>query len=320
MIQGEVYLYCRAELAGEQAGSAEVPQQSRPVGQQASRSVYEGSGQVPQTDKPQQAQHAQQPQELQHSQHAEEALDGYESQSDKESNCLSQSEADTVYESACESAEAESDAQSYFMDLPLQSHSVPAALSMAHNIKAEAHSLSKGRATPSPPCRISPVSSQDEGTQEVQHAQQEDGGATAETPADLQLRVDSANAKAFGGTVIEEQANGSGSSDDHYCSALDAGQALLSNGQGAEHKQEAAQQAPAVATTEHSKHSCLSGLIPSFRKMKRKSRASAESATFIPAAAVATAADEAAAAGATLPDSSPQRRRRILHASASQQD
>ena len=189
----------------------------------------------------------------------EEAFNSCESQSEGESNSESQSEPDTEYKSTHESVEAESDVWSYCMDLPLQSHSVPAAMSMSLNIKAEAQSFSIGWTIPSPSCSISPVSSQDEGIQEVQRTQQEDEGATAETPADLQLRVDSANAKAIEGAVMEGHANGIGSNNKHYCSGLDAGQALLSNReQGTERKQETAQQAPAVATAEHSKQSCLS--------------------------------------------------------------
>ena len=79
----------------------------------------------------------------------------------------------------------------------------------------------------------------------------------------------------------------------------------MSNGPTAKCKQVAAQQAPAVAAAEHSKQSCLSGLIPSFRKMKRKNRASAESAAFSLLAAVTTAAGEVAAAEASPPDSKP---------------
>lgn len=121
----------------------------------------------------------------------------------------------------------------------------------------------------------------------------------------MQLRTDSTNAKASGEEVIVEQTSGTGSSDEQCCSYSDSDQALLSNRQGAERKQEAAQRVPAVATAEHSKQSCLSGLVSTIKKMKRKSSASAESAALSSAAVVTTAAGEVAAAGASPPDSKP---------------
>ena len=288
-----------AEPAGEQAGSLQVPQQGGSMIQE---------------------------------------LKGYESESEDESTYESESGTGTEYQSACESVEAESiDAESVEADfveaesveaesceaesveaesveaeseakssvgdedIPIKSKSAPAAISVALNIEAEAQGNSTGQASPSPPCTILSVSSQDEGTQETQCAQQED--ATGEAPADLHLKLDSA--KAIGGGVIVEQANGIGSSNELYISGLDSGEALWSKVQSAERKQQAAQQAPAVATTGHSKQSCLSGLIPSFRKMKRQSRPSAESAAFGPAAAVATTAGETAAIGPNSPDSNP---------------
>ena len=57
-----------------------------------------------------------------------------------------------------------------------------------------------------------------------------------------------------------------------------------------------------MATSGHVQHSCLSGLIPSF--IRSKKRSSAESASVGPKVAVATAAGQAAAAPAAgLPDS-----------------
>ena len=200
-----------------------------------------------------------------------------EIQSEDECEPKSSSKAESNFEPECAAdngSEAESDAVDDHL-APL-SHSAPAAsapaaASFAFKLKAEAQSFHTGQALPSSQHSTSPVSSQDQSARQVQHAQQEEEDAAG-----------------VGGTC---------SNSKQHIGGFDL-TVSVSHGQGAEHKQEASQQASAVGTAEHSKHSCLSGLTPSFRKMKRKSRASAESATFRPAAALATAADETAAAWA----------------------
>ena len=250
------------------------------------------------------------PEAPQQSQHAQQEVDDCGSDSDDESengaeteyasaceSILAESETETDYDSAYESSEAESETESYAEDelLRVLSSSAPAAIRMELNVKAEAHSVSTDRAAPSPPRSISPVSSQQESIEEAQRAQQGDEDAPSQGPSNLQLSFDSADAMAGEAVVSVGQASGVSSSDSEAPSI----------GHSAECQQDLAQQAPAVATAEHSQQSRLSSLTPLLKDIERASRVGSESTVVSPGAVGATGAGGAAASGASPPDSKP---------------
>ena len=254
----------------------------------------------------------------------------------------SESELETNYESASEAScelmfEAEPDAVDDHMYTPFESDSEPAPMSMALNIEAESPPLQTGQANVSFHHSASPVSSQDQNIGQVQHAQQEEedaagaGGICSSSKqhvsgVDLKaedqpfhlgqpflschhsaspVSSENQNTGQLQRTQQEQDAAGENVACNNYGQHIGAVSSsdALSDASGSECKQEAAQQASAVGTAEHSKQSCLSGFISSFKKIKG-SRSRAESAVVSPrAAAVATAAGGAAVTGNSFPDS-----------------
>ena len=187
----------------------------------------------------------------------DEIQSGGDLESDQTHEFSSMTEFDSVRDSE---SEAGSDAVGEHM--APASHSVPAAVGTALDFEVEHQSISASRhqALHSSRHSIWSISSHDPSTGQVQY-----------------MRGDE-----------EPMAGESGvcSSAEQHVSSVDRW-AAVRHAQAAECNQESATQAPAVATSEYSKRSCLSGLLPSFKKMKRRSRASAESAVVIQGAAAA---------------------------------
>ena len=189
---------------------------------------------------------------------------------ESESECGHESKAD------CES-EAESDAVGQLVHMAVSSRSAPAPVSITPNSQAEADTMHRGQARPIPHHHSTiPMSGQAQGTAEVSLGQQRDTAEEGAVAAQVQPELGAA-----------EQVRVARRSNGQYASGLSSLQAALSKGEGNFCSREAVQQAPAVATSERSKQSCL--LAP-FRMKMMKRTGSAESAavrsgTAMPAAA-----------------------------------
>lgn len=209
------------------------------------------------------------------------------SETDFESNYESEAESEVKYE--CDALDGQ-------MHTPLESRSAPAAISMALHIKAEEQSALTGAAMLSSHHSLMPVSIKDQGTAAVQYA-------AGQGSAELQSMAANGQYTVMTAGVNVQQAGTAGSSDGQCINGLYSNE-VLSHGQGAERKQETAQQAPAVITSQRSKHCRLSALIPSLRNPMRGRTGSAAASSI---AVEATSGGQAAAATALAspPDSKP---------------
>ena len=220
-----------------------------------------------------------------------------EPESDTNYELRSKADFESNYESEAESeANYECDALDRQMHTPLESRSAPAAISMALHIKAEAQSALTGAAMLSSHHSLMPVSIKDQGTAAVQHT-------AGQGSAELQSMVANGQYTVMTAGVNVHQAGTAGSSDGQCINGLYSNE-VLSHGQGAERKQETAQQAPAVITSQRSKHPRLSALISSLRNPMRGRTGSAAASSI---AVEATSGGQAAAAAALAspPDSKP---------------
>ena len=196
-----------------------------------------------------------------------------EPESDANYESKSEAEYESDYDSEAESeASYECDAVDRQMHTPLESRSAPAAISMALNIKAEGHSALTGPAMPSSHHSPVPVSNKDHSS-----------AATADANVQLASMPGSSDGQCVNGLYSSEMQN---------------------HGQSAEREQETAQQVPAAITSQSSKQSRLSALIPSLQKSMRGSTGSAAAS---PMDVKATSGGQAAAAAALAspPDSNP---------------